>query len=158
MSYFYNLSARSATFLMKLLASGVEPTFSQGKVTYLTTGLLRQLNNSTSIKVLLKMVYIYHVKYILKCSLLICITYMYKLREIDLIYIYIWYEDYMHFYNIAFKIFKKFFFFFFLHYEIETNIYYKYIININMVDNIDREKENYFILSKKKKKYLFISM
>ncbi|ETW35237.1 hypothetical protein PFTANZ_04054 [Plasmodium falciparum Tanzania (2000708)] len=39
---------------MKLSASGVEPTFSQGKVTYLTTGLLRQLNNSTIIKVLLK--------------------------------------------------------------------------------------------------------
>ncbi|EUT70093.1 hypothetical protein PFAG_06096 [Plasmodium falciparum Santa Lucia] len=44
---------------MKLSASGVEPTFSQGKVTYLTTGLLRQLNNSTSIKVLLKMEYKY---------------------------------------------------------------------------------------------------
>ncbi|ETW44757.1 hypothetical protein PFNF135_00813, partial [Plasmodium falciparum NF135/5.C10] len=35
---------------MKLSASGVEPTFSQEKVTYLTTGLLRQLNNSTDIK------------------------------------------------------------------------------------------------------------
>ncbi|ETW32836.1 hypothetical protein PFTANZ_06444, partial [Plasmodium falciparum Tanzania (2000708)] len=51
-----NSVARSATFLMKLSASGVEPTFSQGKVTYLTTGLLRQLNNSTNIKALLKMV------------------------------------------------------------------------------------------------------
>ncbi|ETW14947.1 hypothetical protein PFFVO_06141 [Plasmodium falciparum Vietnam Oak-Knoll (FVO)] len=44
---------------MKLSASGVEPTFSQGKVTYLTTGLLGQLNNSTSIKILLKMVSTY---------------------------------------------------------------------------------------------------
>ncbi|ETW15596.1 hypothetical protein PFFVO_05491 [Plasmodium falciparum Vietnam Oak-Knoll (FVO)] len=44
---------------MKLSASGVEPTFSQGKVTYLTTGLLRQLNNSTDIKVLLKMEFIH---------------------------------------------------------------------------------------------------
>ncbi|ETW52572.1 hypothetical protein PFUGPA_05578 [Plasmodium falciparum Palo Alto/Uganda] len=45
-----NSATRFATFLMKLSASGVEPTFSQGKVTYLTTGLLRQLNNSTDIK------------------------------------------------------------------------------------------------------------
>ncbi|ETW38468.1 hypothetical protein PFTANZ_00828 [Plasmodium falciparum Tanzania (2000708)] len=44
---------------MKLSASGVEPTFSQGKVTYLTTGLLRQLNNSTDIEILLKMVLCY---------------------------------------------------------------------------------------------------
>ncbi|EUR55673.1 hypothetical protein PFBG_06019 [Plasmodium falciparum 7G8] len=49
-----NPTARSATFLMKLSASGVEPTFSQGKVTYLTIGLLRQLNVSTNIKVILK--------------------------------------------------------------------------------------------------------
>ncbi|EUT91700.1 LOW QUALITY PROTEIN: hypothetical protein PFAG_00690 [Plasmodium falciparum Santa Lucia] len=45
-----NSAARSATFLRKLSASGVEPTFSQGKVTYLTTGLLGQLNNSSDIK------------------------------------------------------------------------------------------------------------
>ncbi|EUR74122.1 hypothetical protein PFBG_01723 [Plasmodium falciparum 7G8] len=48
-----NSAGRSATFLMKLSASGVEPTFSQGKVTYLTTGLLRQLNNSTDIKIMI---------------------------------------------------------------------------------------------------------
>ncbi|ETW15066.1 hypothetical protein PFFVO_06025 [Plasmodium falciparum Vietnam Oak-Knoll (FVO)] len=35
---------------MKLSASGVEPTFSQGKATYLTIGLLGQLNISTNIK------------------------------------------------------------------------------------------------------------
>ncbi|ETW58189.1 hypothetical protein PFMC_05916 [Plasmodium falciparum CAMP/Malaysia] len=45
-----NSVARSVTFLRKLSASGVEPTFSQGKITYLTTGLLRQLNVSTNIK------------------------------------------------------------------------------------------------------------
>ncbi|EWC87146.1 hypothetical protein PFNF54_03922 [Plasmodium falciparum NF54] len=51
---FTNTNARSATFPMKLSASGVEPTFSQGKATYLTIGLLRQLNISTNIKVILK--------------------------------------------------------------------------------------------------------
>ncbi|ETW51088.1 hypothetical protein PFMALIP_00857 [Plasmodium falciparum MaliPS096_E11] len=57
--YTITCSARSATFLRKLSASGVEPTFSQGKVTYLTTGLLGQLNNSSDIKVLLKCDYRY---------------------------------------------------------------------------------------------------
>ncbi|ETW38313.1 hypothetical protein PFTANZ_00931 [Plasmodium falciparum Tanzania (2000708)] len=66
--------SRSATFLRKLSASGVEPTFSQGKVTYLTTGLLGQLNNSTIIK------------YGLKYSHTIFIKSIDKLDQIHLIY------------------------------------------------------------------------